>query len=75
MVTQHSKSLWAHGGTVALEERADGVRCLTAKNRSGYAEQISWVHQGAIVDAAEQNKTQQLKGPKSGIFPDGSDVF
>lgn len=54
MVTQHSESLWAHRGRAALEEHADGVRCLGTKNRFGYAEQISWEHQGAIIDATEQ---------------------
>lgn len=54
MVTQHSESLWAHRGRAALEECADSVRCLRTKNRSGYAEQMSWEHQGSITDATEQ---------------------
>lgn len=41
----------------ALEERADGVRCLRTKNRCGYAEQISWEHQGATVEATGQTNT------------------
>lgn len=78
MVTQHSESLWVHGGTAALEECADGVRCLRTKNRSGYAEQISWEHQGAMIDATEQTNivgevtadiTLELKGPKSDVSP------
>lgn len=63
MVTQHSESLWAHRGRAALEEHADGVRCLRTKNRSGYAEQISWVHQGAIIDATEETNAAAEKVP------------
>lgn len=44
---------WAQRGREALEERTDRVRCLRTKNRYGYTEQISWEHQGVMMEVTE----------------------